>query len=76
MRIHHFVKEKKDFSQIPERQTVLYITMPSYVKILFLTMYFIGVFIKTRQLFFNTIPPRPGVFVSRKGVMTKPAKTH
>lgn len=30
--------------------------MPSYVKILFLTMYFIGVFIKTRQLFFKNDP--------------------
>lgn len=27
--------------------------MPHYVKILFLTMYLIGVFIKTRQLFLN-----------------------
>lgn len=37
--------------------------MPSYVKILFLTMYFIGVFIKTRQLFLKTTPPCRGVCV-------------
>lgn len=30
-----FCKRKKHISQIPERQTVLYITMPHYVKILF-----------------------------------------